>query len=210
MWYGCPLTYWFQPDDKHMNDVFFVLAGSKTAYWRRGWLLFWMCGWYWSSLNCVTILFWCNFYSSFSFLVTVRQFFYLLCLDASSPLIFCSWQGWGLTVTLGVPKSKPEVSAHYGLLLSGRTLKGSLFGGWRPKSDIPSLVEKYANKVILKLWSKYFLMLFSVNTVNNIKLSNFIVRTGVVSLSLFIAVVWWWRQVETILVEKSKSQLSID
>jgi hypothetical protein len=85
-----------------------------------------------------------------------------------------------------------------------------LFGGWRPKSDIPSLVEKYANKVILKLWSKYFLMLFSVNTVNNIKLSNFIVRTGVVSLSLFIAVVWWWRQVETILVEKSKSQLSID
>jgi alcohol dehydrogenase len=65
--------------------------------------------------------------------------------------MFCSWQGWGLTVTLGVPKSKPEVSAHYGLLLSGRTLKGSLFGGWRPKSDIPSLVEKYANKVILKL-----------------------------------------------------------
>ncbi|KAM3242451.1 hypothetical protein ACQJBY_054856 [Aegilops geniculata] len=57
-------------------------------------------------------------------------------------------QGWGLTVTLGVPKAKPEVSAHYGLLLSGRTLKGSLFGGWRPKSDIPLLVEKYANKEI--------------------------------------------------------------
>uniref|UniRef100_A0A453P5P7 Uncharacterized protein n=1 Tax=Aegilops tauschii subsp. strangulata TaxID=200361 RepID=A0A453P5P7_AEGTS len=61
-----------------------------------------------------------------------------------------SCQGWGLTVTLGVPKAKPEVSAHYGLLLSGRTLKGSLFGGWRPKSDIPLLVEKYANKVIWK------------------------------------------------------------
>ncbi|CAM0945102.1 unnamed protein product [Alopecurus aequalis] len=59
----------------------------------------------------------------------------------------CS-DGWGLTVTLGVPKAKPEVSAHYGLLLSGKTLKGSLFGGWRPKSDIPLLVEKYANKEI--------------------------------------------------------------
>ncbi|RLM80895.1 alcohol dehydrogenase-like 6 [Panicum miliaceum] len=56
--------------------------------------------------------------------------------------------GWGVTVTLGVPKAKPEVSAHYAFLLSGRTLKGSLFGGWRPKSDLPSLVDKYADKEI--------------------------------------------------------------
>ncbi|KAL5173147.1 Alcohol dehydrogenase-like 6 [Glycine soja] len=56
--------------------------------------------------------------------------------------------GWGLTVTLGVPKVKPEMSAHYGLLLMGRTLKGSLFGGWKPKSDLPSLVKKYLNKEI--------------------------------------------------------------
>ncbi|KAF8036007.1 hypothetical protein BT93_C1895 [Corymbia citriodora subsp. variegata] len=56
--------------------------------------------------------------------------------------------GWGLTVTLGVPKAKPEITAHYGLLLTGRTLRGSLFGGWRPKSDIPSLVDKYLNKEI--------------------------------------------------------------
>ncbi|VAI47381.1 unnamed protein product [Triticum turgidum subsp. durum] len=68
----------------------------------------------------------------------------------STALQSCS-DGWGLTVTLGVPKAKPEVSAHYGLLLSGRTLKGSLFGGWRPKTDIPLLVEKYANKVIWKI-----------------------------------------------------------
>lgn len=61
----------------------------------------------------------------------------------------CFAQGWGLTVTLGVPKVKPEMSAHYGLLLMGRTLKGSLFGGWKPKSDLPSLVEKYVNKVTI-------------------------------------------------------------
>ncbi|XLU71125.1 hypothetical protein S245_030178, partial [Arachis hypogaea] len=54
--------------------------------------------------------------------------------------------GWGLTVTLGVPKVKPEMSAHYGLFLMGRTLKGSLFRGWKPKSDLPLLVEKYVNK----------------------------------------------------------------
>lgn len=59
----------------------------------------------------------------------------------------CCIQGWGVTVTLGVPKVKPEVAAHYALFLSGRTLKGSLFGGWKPKSDIPSLVDMYLNKV---------------------------------------------------------------
>lgn len=52
-----------------------------------------------------------------------------------------------MTVTLGVPKEKPEVTAHYGLFLTGRTLKGSLFGGWKPKSDLPLLVEKYMKKV---------------------------------------------------------------
>ncbi|KAL2576967.1 hypothetical protein AAZV13_16G104900 [Glycine max] len=56
--------------------------------------------------------------------------------------------GWGLTVTLGVPKVKLEMSARYGLLLMGRTLKGSLFWGWKPKSDLPSLVKKYLNKEI--------------------------------------------------------------
>ncbi|XP_062159962.1 alcohol dehydrogenase-like 6 isoform X2 [Alnus glutinosa] len=56
--------------------------------------------------------------------------------------------GWGLTVTLGVPKEKPEMKAHYGLFITGRTLKGSLFGGWKPKSDLPSLVDMYTRKEI--------------------------------------------------------------
>ncbi|ONI08785.1 hypothetical protein PRUPE_5G200700 [Prunus persica] len=56
--------------------------------------------------------------------------------------------GWGLTVTLGMPKVKPEGTAHYGIFLTGRTLKGSLFGGWKPKSDLPSLVDMYTTKEI--------------------------------------------------------------
>ncbi|KAG0474868.1 hypothetical protein HPP92_014554 [Vanilla planifolia] len=60
-----------------------------------------------------------------------------------------SCDAWGVTVTLGVPKTNPDVSVHYSLLLSGRTLKGTLFGGWRPKSDLPSLVLQYLEKKIL-------------------------------------------------------------
>lgn len=56
--------------------------------------------------------------------------------------------GWGLTVTLGVPKTNPEIASHYSAFLSGKTLKGSLFGGWKPKSDLPSLVNKYMNREI--------------------------------------------------------------
>lgn len=56
--------------------------------------------------------------------------------------------GWGMTVTLGVPKTKPDITAHYGLFLTGRTLKGSLFGGWKPKSDLPSLIDMYLKEEI--------------------------------------------------------------
>ncbi|KAL5746989.1 hypothetical protein ACOSP7_023978 [Xanthoceras sorbifolium] len=57
--------------------------------------------------------------------------------------------GWGVTVTLGVPKVKPEIAAHFALFLSGRTLRGSMLGGMKPKSDLPSLVDMYMNKEIM-------------------------------------------------------------
>ncbi|KAI9174924.1 hypothetical protein LWI28_024683 [Acer negundo] len=57
--------------------------------------------------------------------------------------------GWGVTVTLGVPKVKPEIAAHFALFLSGKTLKGSMLGGLKPKSDLPSLVNMYINKEIM-------------------------------------------------------------
>ncbi|XP_060670668.1 NDR1/HIN1-like protein 6 [Ziziphus jujuba] len=34
------------------------------------------------------------------------------------------------------------------MFLTGRTLKGTLYGGWKPKSDLPSLVDMYTEKVI--------------------------------------------------------------
>lgn len=84
--------------------------------------------------------------TSFHALFGIPTDFISLVLPAISAVSY-SCQGWGLTVTLGVPKLKPEVTAHYGLLLMGRTLTGSLFGGWKPKSEIPSLVEMYLRKV---------------------------------------------------------------
>ena len=37
------------------------------------------------------------------------------------------------------------------VLCSGKTLTGTLFGGLKPKRDIPLLAKRYMDKVILKL-----------------------------------------------------------
>ncbi|KAM7516851.1 hypothetical protein LguiA_006434 [Lonicera macranthoides] len=55
-------------------------------------------------------------------------------------------QGWGKTVILGVEMHGSEVSISPQDILRGRTVTGSMFGGIKPKSDIPILVKKYLDK----------------------------------------------------------------
>ncbi|KAJ4767647.1 alcohol dehydrogenase [Rhynchospora pubera] len=55
-------------------------------------------------------------------------------------------QGWGKTIILGVEMhGSPLCIAPYELL-NGRCVMGSLFGGIKPKDDIPTLLNKYLNK----------------------------------------------------------------
>lgn len=57
-------------------------------------------------------------------------------------------QGWGKTIVLGV--DRPDAMLQFRsveLLVNGKTISGSLFGGLKPKSDIPILVKKYMDKV---------------------------------------------------------------
>lgn len=56
-------------------------------------------------------------------------------------------QGWGVAVLVGVPHKDAEFKTHPMNLLNERTLKGTFFGNYKPRSDIPSVVEKYMNKV---------------------------------------------------------------
>lgn len=54
-----------------------------------------------------------------------------------------------MTIICGVAGEKTPVSAHPAVFLFGRTLTGTLFGGLKPKSDLPKYVEMYMNKVAL-------------------------------------------------------------
>ncbi|CAH1439195.1 unnamed protein product [Lactuca virosa] len=58
-----------------------------------------------------------------------------------------SRKGWGKTVVLGVDQPGAMLSfSSFEVLHSGKTLMGSLFGGVKPKSDIPILIKRYMDK----------------------------------------------------------------
>lgn len=56
-------------------------------------------------------------------------------------------QGWGVAVLVGVPNKDDAFKTHPMNILNERTLKGTFFGNYKPRSDLPSVVEKYMNKV---------------------------------------------------------------
>ncbi|CAM6084752.1 unnamed protein product [Calypogeia fissa] len=50
--------------------------------------------------------------------------------------------GWGTAIIAGVTRRGVTMEVEPFHLLRGQTLKGSMYGGWKPQSDIPELVEK--------------------------------------------------------------------
>ena len=60
-------------------------------------------------------------------------------------------QGWGTSVIVGVAASGQEISTRPFQLVTGRVWKGTAFGGFKSRSQVPWLVTKYLNKVSLSL-----------------------------------------------------------
>uniref|UniRef100_A0A0A9HMN8 Enoyl reductase (ER) domain-containing protein n=1 Tax=Arundo donax TaxID=35708 RepID=A0A0A9HMN8_ARUDO len=57
-----------------------------------------------------------------------------------------SRMGWGKTVVLGVDGNAAPISIPSTEIIRGRSVVGSLFGGIKPKDDIPVLAQKYLDK----------------------------------------------------------------
>ncbi|KAH9610981.1 hypothetical protein KSS87_002809 [Heliosperma pusillum] len=58
----------------------------------------------------------------------------------------CVHDGWGVAVLVGVPNKDDAFKTHPMNFLNERTLKGTFFGNYKPRTDIPVVVEKYMNK----------------------------------------------------------------
>lgn len=52
-----------------------------------------------------------------------------------------------MAVLVGVPSKDDEFKTHPMNFLNERTLKGTFYGNYKPRTDIPGVVEKYMNKV---------------------------------------------------------------
>ena len=55
----------------------------------------------------------------------------------------CCHKGWGVSVIIGVAPGGAEISTRPFQLVTGRTWKGSAFGGARGRSDVPKIVDWY-------------------------------------------------------------------
>ncbi|KAI8535706.1 hypothetical protein RHMOL_Rhmol10G0194500 [Rhododendron molle] len=58
----------------------------------------------------------------------------------------CVHDGWGVAVLVGVPNKDDAFKTYPMNVLNEKTLKGTFFGNYKPRSDLPSVVEKYMSK----------------------------------------------------------------
>ena len=55
----------------------------------------------------------------------------------------CAHRGWGQSIIIGVAAAGAEISTRPFQLVTGRTWKGTAFGGARGRTDVPRIVEWY-------------------------------------------------------------------
>ncbi len=60
----------------------------------------------------------------------------------------CCHRGWGVSVIIGVAGAGQEISTRPFQLVTGRTWKGTAFGGARGRTDVPRIVDWYMEKKI--------------------------------------------------------------
>jgi len=62
--------------------------------------------------------------------------------DVMRAALECSHRGWGVSCVIGVAASGHEISTRPFQLVTGRVWKGTAFGGFKSRTDVPKLVER--------------------------------------------------------------------
>ncbi|WP_265587797.1 S-(hydroxymethyl)glutathione dehydrogenase/class III alcohol dehydrogenase [Sphingomicrobium arenosum] len=66
-------------------------------------------------------------------------------VDVMRQALECCHKGWGTSVIIGVAPAGAEISTRPFQLVTGRTWKGTAFGGAKGRSDVPKIVDWYLN-----------------------------------------------------------------
>jgi S-(hydroxymethyl)glutathione dehydrogenase/alcohol dehydrogenase len=64
-------------------------------------------------------------------------------VDVMGQALACTHKGWGQAIIIGVAGAGQEIHARPFLLVTGRTWKGTAFGGVRGRTELPRYVDRY-------------------------------------------------------------------
>eukprot|EP00736_Rhodelphis_marinus_P013968 Rmarinus@m.17869 len=64
-------------------------------------------------------------------------------VDVMRAALECCHKGWGTSVIIGVAEAGKEISTRPFQLVTGRVWKGTAFGGYKSRTDVPKLVDRY-------------------------------------------------------------------
>jgi S-(hydroxymethyl)glutathione dehydrogenase/alcohol dehydrogenase len=64
-------------------------------------------------------------------------------VDVMGEALACTQRGWGQAIIIGVAGAGEEIHARPFLLVTGRSWRGSAFGGTRGRTQIPNFVDRY-------------------------------------------------------------------
>ncbi len=85
--------------------------------------------------------------------------------DVMRDALECCHRGWGTSVIIGVAEAGKEISTRPFQLVTGRTWKGTAFGGARGRTDIPKIVDWYMNgRIAIDPMITHRLSLEEINT----------------------------------------------
>jgi S-(hydroxymethyl)glutathione dehydrogenase/alcohol dehydrogenase len=63
-------------------------------------------------------------------------------VDVMRSALECCHRGWGVSCVVGVAGAGKEISTRPFQLVTGRTWKGTAFGGWKSRKSIPILADR--------------------------------------------------------------------
>jgi S-(hydroxymethyl)glutathione dehydrogenase/alcohol dehydrogenase len=66
-------------------------------------------------------------------------------VDVMGQALACTQRGWGQAIIIGVAGAGEEIHARPFLLVTGRSWRGTAFGGTRGRSQLPQFVDRYLN-----------------------------------------------------------------
>jgi S-(hydroxymethyl)glutathione dehydrogenase/alcohol dehydrogenase len=64
-------------------------------------------------------------------------------VDLMGEALACAHKGWGESIIIGVAGAGQEIHARPFLLVTGRSWRGSAFGGTRGRTQLPGFVDRY-------------------------------------------------------------------